>query len=408
MPSVQSASFDKWALWTGETRLRGANVYQRRVYPELDGTELLGRGPVGPPYTQEDFDDLAALGANLVNISHPGLFTENPPYELDPEIQTHLDRLLAMAANADLFAVISLRTGPGRAEFSVCCLGDDWIPESYYNDAVWQDQAAQDAWVAMWRHTAERYRDDPVVVGYDLMVEPNANEILIGQWLDPEPFYDRYAGTLADWNQLYPRVVSAVRQVDLHTPILVGGMGYSGVDWLPYLEPVADGHTLYAVHQYAPHRYTHQPPDAPRCTYPGTCDTDWDGAYDDPLDRSYLEGLFATVGDLVATQGVPVAMNEFGVMRWEPSADAFMHDQMDLFEERGFNHALWAWEPRWEPWAREVDAFNVRYGPDPDNLQPTPNALQDTIAACWARNTIRPSTLRSSTPVVVYLPIVAD
>lgn len=33
-----------------------------------------------------------------------------------------------MAANADLFAVVSFRTGPVRAEFSVCCLGDDWIP----------------------------------------------------------------------------------------------------------------------------------------------------------------------------------------------------------------------------------------------------------------------------------------
>ena len=46
--------FDKWSLWTGETQLRGANIYQRRVYPELDVPTFLGPGPLGPPYAQED------------------------------------------------------------------------------------------------------------------------------------------------------------------------------------------------------------------------------------------------------------------------------------------------------------------------------------------------------------------
>lgn len=394
---------DNWALWNGGTELRGANIYQRRVYPELDGTEFLGPGPVGPPYTQQDLDDLAALGANYVNISHPGLFTETVPYTLDLDIQNNLDSLLDMIAQADMFAVISFRTGPGRAEFSVCCLGDDWVPESYYNDTVWQDQAAQDAWVVMWRHTAERYSDNPVVVGYDLMVEPNANEVLTGEWLNPEPFYDQYGGTLADWNQLYPRIVAAIREVDAHTPILIGGMGYSGVDWLPYLEPVSDSRTIYTIHQYQPHKYTHQPSDTPRCTYPGTCDTDWDDEYDDPLNRPFLEALLATVDDFTTEHDVPVAVNEFGVMRWEPGADAFMNDQMDLFEERGLNHALWAWEPAWEPWAEEVDAFNFRYGPDPANKSETPNDLQHVISAHWAQNTVRPST-----PVLTtYVPLIS-
>ncbi|MFW6116062.1 MAG: hypothetical protein ACOC7Y_03255 [Chloroflexota bacterium] len=70
----------------------------------------------------------------------------------------------------------------------------------------------------MWRYTAERHKSNSIVVGYDLMVEPNANEVLTGEWLDPELFYDQYGGTLADWNQLYPHIVSAVRQVDLFVP----------------------------------------------------------------------------------------------------------------------------------------------------------------------------------------------
>src|SRR5262249_10086973 len=162
----------RFALWSSGTNLRGANIYQRRVYPDLDGADFIGPGPVGPPFGQADFDALAALGANYVNISHPGLYTENPPYQLDPAVQAHLDSLLEMAARAGLFAVISFRTGPGRSEFSIF-EGQDWFPQALVNNHVWNDAAAQQAWSEMWSATAARYRDRAHVVGYDLMVEPN-------------------------------------------------------------------------------------------------------------------------------------------------------------------------------------------------------------------------------------------
>src|SRR3989304_159364 len=98
-----------------------------------------------PPYTQEDLDQLAAMGANYVTISPPGLCGEAPPYALDEDVQDNLDSLLGMIAEADMFAVISFRTGPGRSEFTF--YGGDWFDESYLNDSVWQDQSAQDAWV---------------------------------------------------------------------------------------------------------------------------------------------------------------------------------------------------------------------------------------------------------------------
>ncbi|MFB0535273.1 MAG: glycoside hydrolase family 5 protein [Anaerolineae bacterium] len=391
IPPHAGPGIDKWALWADGTHLRGANIYQRRVYPELDGPEFMGPGPVGPPYTQEDFNRLAALGANYVNISHPGLFTENPPYTVDQDIQDSLDALLEMIAKADMFAVISFRTGPGRAEFSVCCLGDDWFDDDYLNDSMWQDQAAQDAWAAMWRYTAERYRDHPIVVGYDLMVEPNSNEVWLDLW-EPEEFYSDYGGTLYDWNQLHPRITAAIREVDPDTPLLIGAMSYSAVAWLPYLRPTGDPRTVYAVHQYAPVQYTHQWP-PPELTYPGVFDTDWDGD-DDQFNRACLENLLSTVDDFAATHGMPVAVNEFALVRWVPGAAEFMDDQIELFEQRGMNHALWAWDPSWKPWTKENDAFNFRHGPDPDHHADVASSdLTDVIVKYWGRNTIRPSNL---------------
>ena len=382
---------DKWALWTEGTRLRGANIHQRRVYPELDDGSM-GTGAVGPPYTQEDFNQLAALGANYVSISHPGLFSESPPYTVGQDIQDNLDSLIDMIAKADMFAVISFRTGPGRSEFTFFYEeAGTWFDDSYLNDSVWQDQAAQDAWVAMWRHTAERYRNNPIVVGYDLMVEPNANGVWLDVW-EPEEFYPTYTNTLYDWNQLYPRISAAIRDVDSETPILIGGMSYSAVRWLPYVQPTGDERTVYTVHQYQPFQYTHQLPPL-ELGYPGAFDTDWDGV-DDQFNRAWLEDLLWIVDTFALVHEVPVAANEFGVIRWEPGAADFMDDQMDLFEDLGMNYALWLWEPSWEPRAAMDDYFDFLHGPDPDHHADVPSSdLIDVIAEHWGRNTIRPSSL---------------
>ncbi len=386
-----SADIDKWALWTNGTQLRGANIWQRVVVPNLDGSEFLGAGHVGPPYSQADFDRLAALGANYVNLSYPGLFTERPPYVLDEAVQANLDNLLAMAAQADLFAVITFRTGPGRSDFTFYREGaGDWFDPKLLLESVWRDQDAQDAWVEMWRYTADRYSDNPVVVGYDLMCEPNSSGVVF-ELYEPEEFYSQYSGSTYDWNHFYPSIVEGIREVDRKTPILVSGMGWGAVSWLPYLEPSDDSHMVYMVHQYEPQdQYTHQELPANN-GYPDEFDTDWDDE-PDTFDRDWLDKSLSDIDDFKQEHGVPVSVNEFGVIRWVPNAADFMRDEMELFEQRGMNHALWTWDPEWEPWTQEVNEFNFRFGPDPKNATAVENDLQDVITDFWARNRIRPSS----------------
>jgi parallel beta-helix repeat protein len=391
---LNSNSIDKWSLWTGGTKLRGANIFQRRIYPDLDGPTFFGSGSAGPPYTQDDFNKLASWGANYVNISHPGLFTENAPYVLDIDIQHNLDSLLMMIARANMFAVISCRTGPGRSEFTFYWgEDDDWFDASYYNDQVWKEQAAQDGWVDMWRYTADRYKNNPVVIGYDLMVEPNSNEIWLNLW-EPDEFYRAYGNTLYDWNQLFPRITASIREKDPYTPILIGGMAYSNVEWLPYVIPTGDLRTIYTVHQYEPFVYTHQEPPLKK-SYPGFFDTDWDGIKDQ-FNRTWIENLLLTVESFKNTHQVPVAVNEFGIMRWEPGSADFMDDQIEIFEQRNINYALWLWETSWKEYIKEVNAFNFRFGPDPNNNKDVlTSALIDVITGHWSKNTIRPSSFQT-------------
>jgi len=397
--SLHNTPIEKIELWnSGITLLRGINIYQRRVYPELDGNELLGNGPVGPPFTEEDFLRLSQLGANYVHISHPGIFTETPPYQVDKDVLQNLDHLIQMIATADMFVVIAFRTGPGRSEFTFFWdeVGE-WFGESYLNDRIWSDPAAQDAWVEMWRYTAERYRDNPYVIGYDLMVEPNSNEVGEGYqnpfniW-NPEEFYRKYNGSTFDWNTLYPRIVKAIREVDPKTPILIGGLGYSSVEWLPYLKPLPDKRLVYCFHQYEPISYTHQDPNGSQISYSSRWDINEDGI-EESFDRRWLEHMLQKAIDFSIEWDVSIAVTEFGVMRWVPGASEFLEDEISIFERMGVNYAIWVWDPSWEPWS-VIDSFNYRHDTDPNNHRDIENSsLLSVIREYWEHNTIRPSNI---------------
>jgi hypothetical protein len=382
---------DKFGLWTEGTQLRGANIWQRIIIPDLDGEEFLGSGYIGPPYNQEDFNNLAEMGANYVNISGPGLFTETPPYQLDLKVQSHLDHLLEMIYKADLFAVITFRTGPGRSDFTFYRDGaGDWFDPSLLREWVWEDPTAQDAWVEMWRYTASRYAGHPVVVGYDLMCEPHPGGIR--EIYEPEVFFNEYRGTSLDWNQLYPRISKAVREVDSDTPILIGGMGWSSVRWLPYLEPTGDHRTVYLVHQYEPQtQYTHQEDFYPKHSYPDEFDLDWDGE-SESFNKEWLDGYLQVLDEYADLWDVPLAVNEYGIVRWIPGGVDFLDDQIALFEERGLNHAIWMWDPDWEPWTEEVNQMNYRFGTNPlTDSEVLPNPLIEVLVKYWSKNEIRPS-----------------
>jgi hypothetical protein len=167
-------------------------------------------------------------------------------------------------------------------------------------------------------------------------------------------------------------------------------MGYSAINWLPYLKPTSDKRTVYAVHQYDPFIYTHQTGQL-KIKYPGVFDADWDGEKDQ-VNKEWIDDLLGIIDSYIEKYEVPVTITEFGLMRWEPGASRFIDDQMSLLEYRGINHALWSWDPSWEPLTEEVAAFNFRHGPDKRNHSDVANSeLISVIKKYWGKNTVRPS-----------------
>jgi aryl-phospho-beta-D-glucosidase BglC (GH1 family) len=297
---------DAWKLWQAGA-LRGANVMQDQC-------------------TVEDLAVLRSWGANLAEIPVSNVYAPAPPYAFEPENLQKLDRAVTAAERAHLFIALTCREGPGRADFN-------------RSHEIWKDAPAQEAYAKMWRAIAGHYHSRASIVGYDLMCEPHP---------------DDYANKpLGDWNALAKKITAAIREVDPTTPILVNSIGWAYPQTFEVLEPTADPRTVYTVHFYDPHYYTHQKP-ADKVGYPGFRVP---GKSEVVWDKTALEAKLAPVRAFQQKYHVPIFVGEFGCARYAPGVEDWMRDQIDLYEQNGWSWAWWAF--------REWDVMNIERTGDP-------------------------------------------
>lgn len=315
-------AFEGWV----SGRWQGANIYQRRS-GSYDGEGWEDR-PVVPTYSGDDFNALAETGANLVVISHPGIFTETAPFHTDQVILDNLTRLVDLADQAGLKVVIAARTGPGRSEitFHRDLVGTLYEPSDLI-ETVWTSSQAQAAWVRMWEKTAEVFADDDTVIGYVLMVEPNASTVVGIE--NQEAFISANRDELVDWGQLQTMIGSAVRRVDRETPILIEPDGWADPDWLNSLPQPAFDNLVYSVHLYRPYSFVVE----------GRSSLSSDRAaarFSDDLGRAV---------ESARSRQVPLAVLEYGVNENQSGAADYLAEVLDTLARAEVSSALWLWEP---------------------------------------------------------------
>ncbi len=395
---------NKWDLWTHGTLLRGANIWQKCL-----GTDEAPCTSFETSYDNIDFDKLKKWGANYVNISYPGIFSEKPiqvggpgplAYRRVETALTNLIRLIDLCRDNNLFVVVSFRTGPGRNE--AVFDNDERNPLT----TLWQTNhgaltadavAAQNAWVEMWREAACQLKNKPNVIGYDLMVEPQQ-----------EREQQEGVNKQEMWFALAQRLVEAIRCEDRRTPILIGGANESSACKLSCINPDRFGRygrIAYTAHQYHPYdEYTHQPnkhakykceKNVAKNVSPG-----WFAKHKPRAFDSWVAGemykRYQYIYGFKVGRGVQVAVNEFGVVRYagasgKPDAHKAITHEMNLSERMGANHALWLWEMRA---CITYDDMNFKHSVNPKkhaDLTPDEEAQDPLVRAIkenWGRNKI--------------------
>jgi hypothetical protein len=172
---------------------------------------------------RDDIQYLKKIGLNSIRIPfHHALLT---PEEGGLEL---LDSAVGWCREAGLLVVLDMHCAPSGQTGSN-------IDDSPGYPWLFLEEDAQTRTVEIWRTLARRYRDEPAVLGYDLLNEP------IPHWDGLDVLYPKL-------EPLYKRIVAAVREVDPNHVVFLGGARWNTN--FDVLGPPFDRNAVYTFHKY--------------------------------------------------------------------------------------------------------------------------------------------------------------
>ncbi|MFE4456400.1 glycoside hydrolase family 5 protein [Nocardia tengchongensis] len=260
---------------TGRTvLLRGANVNQLNDYAQNDQPL-----PTTAPLDHTDFEQMAALGFNVVRLNLAWSALEPTPGAFD---QAYLARIRTAVQDAKangIYTVLDMHQdawgkavgtpkGQGCPIFMKPGIGWDGAPawatltdgwttcnfggvretapavarsfQNFYDDA----QGIQGHLVNTWAKLAAEFKDEPAIAGYDLLNEPNPG------LRDPFSAADQLG-------RYYQRVIAAIRQAERgslpHLAIFEPSAIWSaiGIDATPPAHYITDPLAVFSPHLYS-------------------------------------------------------------------------------------------------------------------------------------------------------------
>jgi endoglucanase len=146
--------------------------------------------------TEADIRFVKAVGFNTIRIPlHHKLFmTADPEPRFEGEGYALLDRVIGWARDAGLYVIIDMHAAPG-GQTGINHDDGPGYPLMFY---VPEYRART---IALWRHLAERYRDETTMIGFDLLNEPISPYHDMA-YLNPrlEPFYRQATAAIREVN----------------------------------------------------------------------------------------------------------------------------------------------------------------------------------------------------------------
>jgi hypothetical protein len=342
-PRVQPAVPPKGPVFTGheEPRLRGA-----MLHPDITAESLRVLG-------QEWKANL--IRWQFIRYGEAAKIKTFAAYDswLEGELRK-LESALPHCEKYGLRVVLDLHSPPGGKPTVSGYVGSD--------GGLFTNRTAQDKFVEVWQRMARRFRDSPVIWGYDLANEPVEDEV---------------AEDCDNWQALATRTARAVREIDSRHAIIIEPAPWGGPESLPELEPLPVPGVVYSIHVYVPHEFTHQGVHSASTglKYPGEiAGRQWD--------KDQLRRVLQPVRDWERDCGVHIYIGEFSAIRWAPdeSAYRYLKDCIELFEEYGWDWSYHAF--------REWNGWSVEHGPDQQENSPseTQTSREKLLRSWFERN----------------------
>ena len=268
-------------------------------------------------FTEKDVARIRELGFNHVRLpfSYRQLESDAQPGQWREEGFRRLDRMIAWCRGQGLWVMLDLHSAPG-------CQASDWNAESAHGEVLlWDSADDQKRVVALWHEIARRYRNEPTVMAYEILNEPNTS-------------FPRQVASLTAFDL---RCIRAIREVDKRHIIVVDGDKHAtdlrALDAATFKDP----QVMAAFHFY--HQYT--PPLRDIASFPST----YEGQTIDADFVIHHTGL--TERSDRGRIARPEYLDEFGFQYWTPAVDSqrkIIETIIGWCQQENVNWCLWHWK----------------------------------------------------------------
>jgi glycosyltransferase involved in cell wall biosynthesis len=312
---------------------------------------------------EADFESAREAGITVVRFGAVG-DAQDFRYLVDGEgehsviCERTINRLAAgihRAADHGIKVIIALGHVPGRV------FAQD---VEQYDFRLWCSSEHGDRFAALWGTLAQNLRHFENVVGYDLLNEPFTPDDVAQGYFDEMP--STYVGTL---NQLYRKAITAIREWDSETSIILESTYWASPRTLRFLQTYEDEGIVYSFHMYAPPAYTLRGLNRGRFAYPGPVRNWPDSTKGGSIywDKCTIRALLGEVkkwqiDHLIADRNILVG--ECGVSRDAVGGERYLFDVLDVLAEFHWSWAAFAFRDA------EWDAMNYELGTDLHNMLP--------------------------------------
>ena len=185
--------------------------------------------------TQEDIHFIAQQGANTIRLPfHYKLFTDEDYMGLSDNTEegfSRVDKLVEWCRAESLYLILDMHDCPGGQT------GDN-IDDSYGYPWLLTEESCQEQFLEVWKRIAKHYKNEPVILGYELMNEALATH-----------FDDEYKYLAPLLDKLYKRGVLAIREVDKNHIVLIGGAAWNS-RFGEITEWEYDDNLMFTCHRY--------------------------------------------------------------------------------------------------------------------------------------------------------------
>jgi endoglucanase len=178
-----------------------------------------------------DIHYLKSTGMNSIRIPFNYRLFTNEEY-LGKSDSNHgfllLDKVLRWCKEEGLYVILDMHCAPGGQT------GDN-IDDGYGYPFLFDDATSQQLTIDIWRKIASHYKNETIVIGYDLLNEP------IAHYFDSAHFNPKL-------EPLYKRITQAIRTVDKNHILFLGGAQWDS-NFKPFGKPF-DSKLVYTFHKY--------------------------------------------------------------------------------------------------------------------------------------------------------------